>query len=689
MSERDPWIGRRLGKFQINGVLGKGGMGVVYEGFDPALNRPVAIKVINGEMADLESLQRFSREARATARLNHPNIVTVYDAGVQGNVCFLAMELVHGPSAQDRLERGGPIPWREAARIVIDICRGLELAHGAGLVHRDIKPANIMLAADGTAKLGDFGMVKAIHTRQDLTRANTVLGTPLYMSPEQCRAEDVDDRSDQYALAATFFTLLTGRPPFQADDALKIMFAHCSSPPPDPRSSHPELPVGCTAIVQRAMAKNRSERFKHVGEFRAALEWLVADAPPSNGAPTSESAASQASFTLRPVALAGAATIRETSIGNSTALLPNRRFWPWIWAIPAIVSVIGLAVYVRPWSSRQNATPQPKPQTMQTKVVAPSASPAAPNAAVNVPWRIDIQIRKPLIEQAGLLKAFTTSANGSHFAAAWTDGKVRVWTSDENLLKTLNPGGQISALALSADGSLLVVGIGKDVTLWDIAKGEQLKSLGNIAGDVTALTVSRENLLAVGTTNELQLWRLSTDGTAARLGANLQAQDGPVWDVAALAFSGDGRWLAIACRRGVALFWDVANLQQRAMTVGTNSSLSCIACSPDGQYVAFGSFTGGAALWRPLSGDAPLRMTMRIPRATVMAFDPRGRYLLLGGGVHTSLFAYDYRTTFISQVASGPNQEWRGLNFLDDGKTLAGGDENGTVRTWAIDKVSN
>jgi|GEM_PF-1204184 len=267
---------RHLGRYRLLRELGRGGMGTVYEAEDTALKRRVAVKVLPAEVsADRAALQRFVREARSAAALNHPNVVTVHDVGRQGDVWFMAMELIRGESAEIRLRRTS-LDWREATFIVREVCRGLQAAHSAGLIHRDLKPANILLREDGGVKLADFGLVRPSDAAAaGLTSRHAVMGTPHYMSPEQCRGEVVGHLTDLYSLGATWFALLTGRPPFDGPDAMTIMFAHCSTPLPDPRSIRPDIPDACARILQRVMSKEPAERFASAAALLTALDELL------------------------------------------------------------------------------------------------------------------------------------------------------------------------------------------------------------------------------------------------------------------------------------------------------------------------------------------------------------------------------------------------------------------------------
>jgi serine/threonine protein kinase len=279
----DARIGTSLGKYRILRRLGKGGMGLVYEAFDTLLKRQIAIKVLSDAVAEQQdAMRRFLMEARAAGRLNHPNIVAIYDVEHPDSTYFIVMELVRGGSAQEFLDRRGPFDWPEATQVVADVCRGLAAAHAAGLIHRDLKPSNIMRSAEGVVKLADFGLAKITTSQSSIvpvTATGYTVGTPDFMSPEQCRAETIDARSDLYSLGATYYTLLTGKPPFQGGGPLQVMFAHCSNVVPDPRVLNKAIHERCTTIIHRAMAKFPNERYGDATEMLAELEEVLALVP--------------------------------------------------------------------------------------------------------------------------------------------------------------------------------------------------------------------------------------------------------------------------------------------------------------------------------------------------------------------------------------------------------------------------
>jgi serine/threonine protein kinase len=265
-------VGSRLGKYLLTGVLGRGGMGVVYEAENTLLKRKVAVKILPDAFARKpDALKRFLMEAQAAARLDHPNVVGIYDIDGIDGVYFIAMQLVRGVSAGEFIAQRGPFNWPEATRVIADACRGLAAAHDAGLVHRDIKPSNIMRGLDGTVKLADFGLAVRVGKDGTAPERGLVMGTPPYMSPEQSRGGPVDFRSDVFSLGAAYLTLLVGKPPF--DGIAKVLDKVRAKGQPGvgggPRIA---LPEACLEIIARAIAELPADRFPDARSMLAALE---------------------------------------------------------------------------------------------------------------------------------------------------------------------------------------------------------------------------------------------------------------------------------------------------------------------------------------------------------------------------------------------------------------------------------
>lgn len=283
-AEPDPRIGAKFGKYTISRLLGQGGMGKVYEGNDVGLKRTVAVKFLPDELVKKpEVIERFMREAQVAGRLNHPNIIAIYDVGNDERGCYMVMELLSPASASNRVKKKGPYPWIVATRIIADCCAALKVAHEAGIIHRDIKPDNILFSTNGVVKLVDFGLVKLVEDDLHLTQSGMLCGTPMYMSPEQASNKQMDPRSDLYSLGVTYFALLTGRAPFSGEGIPQILLSHLKDPIPDPRSIVPSIPEPVVQVLMHATEKDRETRYQSAGDMAHDLEALLAGAPLRNG----------------------------------------------------------------------------------------------------------------------------------------------------------------------------------------------------------------------------------------------------------------------------------------------------------------------------------------------------------------------------------------------------------------------
>ena len=271
-------VGSRLAGYRLDEQIGRGGMAVVYRAYDTRLERPVAIKVLTPELAEDEAFrQRFIRESRTAAAVDHPNIIPIFEAGEASGVLFIAMRFVQGPNVQALVETTGPLPAARACHIITQVAAALEAAHSHGLVHRDVKPGNMLLdsagGADypGHAYLSDFGLSKRALSVSALTSTGQFLGTLDYIAPEQIEARAVDGRTDEYALACSAYTMLTGQPPFVRDESVAVMWAQISAIPPALTTRRPDLPAAVDDVMAKALAKVPMDRYATCPEFAVAL----------------------------------------------------------------------------------------------------------------------------------------------------------------------------------------------------------------------------------------------------------------------------------------------------------------------------------------------------------------------------------------------------------------------------------
>ena len=271
-------VGEVIGdRYELEELVGSGGMSSVYRARDRLLERHVALKVLHHHFTfDEEYVERFRREARAVAQLAHPNIVTVIDRGEADGRQFIVFEYIDGRSLKELLERDGPLPARRALALAIGVARGLAYAHEHGIVHRDVKPQNVLLNGDGRAKVTDFGIARSLDV-DGVTRSGTVLGTSNYIAPEQASGRQVEPGTDVYSLGVVLFELLTGQVPFPGESFVAVAMRHVSEPPPSVLESRPDCPPRVARAIERALEKDPADRFPTMDAFAAELEACLAE----------------------------------------------------------------------------------------------------------------------------------------------------------------------------------------------------------------------------------------------------------------------------------------------------------------------------------------------------------------------------------------------------------------------------
>jgi eukaryotic-like serine/threonine-protein kinase len=263
-------------RYELEELVGSGGMSSVFRARDRLLERNVALKILHAHYADDDdTIERFRREARAVAQLSHPNIVTVIDRGEEGGRQFIVFEYVDGLTLKEVVAERGPLPVRDAVELAIGVARGLAFAHAHGLVHRDVKPQNVLLNGDGKPKVTDFGIARSLDV-QGVTQTGTVMGTSQYIAPEQASGQPVDALSDVYSLGAVLYELLTGDPPFDGENFVAVALKHVHEQPPSVLDRRPDVPPRLAAAVDRALAKRPADRFPTMDAFAAELEAVLA-----------------------------------------------------------------------------------------------------------------------------------------------------------------------------------------------------------------------------------------------------------------------------------------------------------------------------------------------------------------------------------------------------------------------------
>jgi hypothetical protein len=271
-------------RYELEELVGSGGMSSVYKAHDRLLERSVALKILHEQYtSDDDYVERFRREARSVAQLTHPNIVTVIDRGEQDGRQFIVFEYVDGENLKELLDREGPLSPEEGIDLVLQVARGLAFAHSQGLVHRDVKPQNVLLDADGRAKVTDFGIARSLDV-DGVTITGTVMGTSNYIAPEQARGQPVDEQTDVYSLGCVLYELLAGDVPYGGDNFVSVAMRHVNDPVPSVADVRPDVPWRLDQAIQRAMAKDHGERFDSMAGFAAELEACRAELAHGEGA---------------------------------------------------------------------------------------------------------------------------------------------------------------------------------------------------------------------------------------------------------------------------------------------------------------------------------------------------------------------------------------------------------------------
>jgi len=310
-------------RYEVEELVGTGGMSSVYRAHDRLLDRKVALKVLHQHYSEDEDyVERFRREARAVAALSHPNIVTVIDRGEHAGRQFIVFEYIDGENLKALIQRRGPAPVTTALELAMQIARGLSFAHQQGLVHRDVKPQNILLNGDGQAKVTDFGIARSLDVQHGMTQTGTVLGTSDYIAPEQAQGQRVDEHTDVYSLGVVLYEMLTNEVPFPGENFVAVAMRHINEEPPSIRDKRPDVTPRLEAAVQCAMAKRPEDRFQTMADFCRELEADLAEAQ-------------------------GATVVAPALPGRPRApRRPGANPWPIVLALLTLIAIGGVIAYI-------------------------------------------------------------------------------------------------------------------------------------------------------------------------------------------------------------------------------------------------------------------------------------------------------------------------------------------------------
>jgi eukaryotic-like serine/threonine-protein kinase len=695
----------KFGKFEILADLGQGAMGKVYRAHDPILDRPVALKTVSPALlTSKDTLARFQREARAAARLQHPNIVTIFELGEVAGTHYIAMELVEGMDLGEAMAPPDRFTVDQRVRMVVDICRGLDFAHKMGVIHRDVKPANIRLTRDGAVKILDFGIARfrgTDVTDPNLTQEGLVLGTPSYLSPELVQGAKVDHHADMWAVGVILYEMLTGRRPFEAPTITSLIHRIVNDPPRtfDARALH--LPEALATVALRALDKEPDRRFPDLGEMARALLAAIGATPPPETPldPVVRKRAYEANFAearrlLTEDDLSGALEAAK----RAQALDPART------GIVSLVRVIEERLRAATTVTREPAG-SPGASATRTALSSPLSTPNSAATAPSPPLPVPpgpLDTATLRTRGAGAFRELGTfgeppatketalSPVADILAVAGADGAIRLWNlrsrNRAHVLRTdlhRRTGHDAAALCLgfSPDGSLLASAhVDGVVHVWDMAKGEEVpvrlrhdESVGTLAFSPDGATLATGSLDA-----NLRLWDVGAAlGGEARRELIRQPSG-----VTALAWAGGGEWILTGHSARVLRLTDPHRARLLATLRGPEALVSLLALSPDGRHMAVASQDRTVRLYDLATREQTVLLTGLRRPATALCFMADGGFLATVCQ-ENAVQLWDLGTGSPGTTLWGPSGEsFVGLALFGESNHLAVALADGRIRIW-------
>lgn len=695
---------RLVDKYRIDALIGQGGMGAVYKATHLELDRVVALKVVLPDyVSSNETLERFRREARAAARLNHPSVITIYDFGVLENGrAYLAMELLDGRSLRDEIEKLGIISPKRTMEILKPVCEAVQAAHNAGVIHRDLKPDNIILESSEMGqeliKVVDFGIAKLKEKSGkalSLTGPGLVMGTPHYMSPEQCKGEELDTRSDVYSLGVMLYEMLAGQVPFDAPTPSAVIIQHAIDPPRRISLIRRDIKPEIEEVIMKSLTKSRHTRQQTVMQLYLELEKAVLGVKPQNLFPSPE----PTNVLLPPPP---PKPISKSITPKEVKVLPDQESLKSLRKAETIVdnrvidkpqdfqhkidvnaptkvllsednplSLTIEQVTERPITFAEQTVFLDEEQTEIIKVndLDLEASELLAHTSVNYTPEVKLQETAVLQGHEHVVKAISYTPDGKYLISCSSDGAIKIWDLKKKRVRGALHGHElaVNALAVSPNGKMLAsTSSDGSVKIWDIASEKEIASLDKYHGSLRSVAFSpNSKLLVLANDAKIELWEIASKEKLATF-------EGHIRLVEALEFSHDGNFIvsggvdetikiwevskrtlvgSISCpnhcvntlsnsvdgilatggKDSTIRLWDIASKSELAVLEGHEASIRTIAFSARGDYLVSGDWDGVIKLWDTATGVAVYSVEGHESAILTVAFSPDEKQVASAG----------------------------------------------------------
>lgn len=695
----DSIIGKIIGRYEVNGEIGRGGLAVVYRAKDTVLGRTVALKLLMDQNTEKNErfLRRFQREAKTLAQLSHPSIVKVLDYGDYEGQPYLVMEYISGGTLSSRI--GKPMPYTEAATLLAPIARALQHAHQHKVVHRDVKPGNILFNESGQGMLSDFGIVKLTDSdeSQSLTGTGSIVGTPSYMAPEQIQGKPVDGRADVYALGIVLFELVSGRKPYTANTPLEVTMKHLTEPVPHVRQIVREVPSEVEQVLLKAMAKKPEARYQDMGVFADALEKLAV------GQKAAVRAISKISVSTaveevekkapednkqkgsRKILVAGIITallVISAIIAYLTGAFQN----PMVMGVsntlstPTNEETVQLPATSTVTATKERTSPTPAdtstPAPTETFTPIPATPTLTPTQVVGLITtdNVDSIIELSRLEKVSVKDMYWTS-DGKKILVGGTSAiniVNPVTMKSEGVINLMN---EIPQMIRSTSDNLQVAALLNNTVKYYTINDRKLTKTITFQGGANSMAMSPDDtLIALGMpASKVLLIDTASQSVMRTLNSNPGG-----WSV---AFSPDGRFIAAGTSKGTRL-WEVGTGIGQPITTGTNDLIQVVVFSHDSKWLA-GAGKNIIRIWDVETMQEIIAIRENVGTIKAMAFTPDDR-LLVTGGEDVKLRIWDLNQKKLIRVLEGNKTSIFGVLISQDGRLIISGENNGVVRMFGI-----